>query len=553
MMLASQPSVRIGGRKLREYLTGYIMIAPATILVFLFGIFPVGFAIYVSLFKWRLKQGDYIGLANYQGAIGSLVYLLIFALSLGALYAAYAAVRSIYRLAVESGERPWLLAFPGLLFAAAVLSFVRWTVLLLPQILGIADKIIGKEKTRQLFIDLLTQAFRAESVYPAFWIFIWITLAALFLALLGRGLWRTPRNLTYQIQFGLAWLAAFIGAFLAWYTYTQVSLAYQNASAGGSDPGIWPQAITISSGVLLLWLAWKVWKSIPNLDSDRSFWLRLISAVILMVGGWLLIGEIPVILASGDSAVWEGLKVTLFYSLGTIPFQLSISIVMAVLLFQRLKGSEFFRMLFFLPYVTPAVASAAVFRQLFSIRLQAPVNAIMRLLGFAPLKWLSEPNGIFTLIGNRWGFQVPSWAAGPSLALVVICMYSIWTFVGYNTVIYLAGLGNIPTELVEAAEIDGAGRWQVFRHITLPLLSPTTYFLSLIAIIGTFKAFNHIWVMRQDLALGTTDTFSVVIFNEFFDKLRFGYASALALVLFAVIISLTYINNKVQGSKVFYG
>jgi multiple sugar transport system permease protein len=273
----------------------------------------------------------------------------------------------------------------------------------------------------------------------------------------------------------------------------------------------------------------------------------------LMVGGWLLIGEIPVILASGDSAVWEGLKVTLFYSLGTIPFQLSISIVLAVLLFQRLKGSEFFRMLFFLPYVTPAVASAAVFRQLFSIRLQAPVNAVMRLLGFAPLQWLSEPNGIFTLIGNRWGFQVPSWAAGPSLALVVICIYSIWTFVGYNTVIYLAGLGNIPTELVESAEIDGAGRWQVFRHITLPLLSPTTYFLSLIAIIGTFKAFNHIWVMRQDLALGTTDTFSVVIFNEFFDKLRFGYASALALVLFAVIISLTYINNKVQGSRVFYG
>jgi len=529
------------------------MIAPATILVFLFGIFPVGFAIYVSLFKWRLKQGDYIGLANYQGAIGSLVYLLIFALSLGALYAAYAAVRSIYRLAVESGERPWLLAFPGLFFAAAVLSFVRWTVLLLPQILGIADKIIGKEKTRQLFIDLLTQAFRAESVYPAFWVFIWITLAALFLVLLGHGLWRTPRNLTYQIQFGLAWFAAFIGAFLAWYTYTQVSLAYQNASASGGDPGIWPQAITIGSGVLLLWLAWKVWKSIPNLDSDRSFWLRLISAVILMVGGWLLIGEIPVILASGDGAVWEGLKVTLFYSLGTIPFQLSISIVMAVLLFQRLKGSEFFRMLFFLPYVTPAVASAAVFRQLFSIRLQAPVNAIMRLLGFAPLKWLSEPNGIFTLIGNRWGFQVPSWAAGPSLALVVICFYSIWTFVGYNTVIYLAGLGNIPNELVEAAEIDGAGRWQVFRHITLPLLSPTTYFLSLIAIIGTFKAFNHIWVMRQDLALGTTDTFSVVIFNEFFDKLRFGYASALALVLFAVIISLTYINNKVQGSRVFYG
>jgi ABC-type sugar transport system permease subunit len=93
----------------------------------------------------------------------------------------------------------------------------------------------------------------------------------------------------------------------------------------------------------------------------------------------------------------------------------------------------------------------------------------------------------------------------------------------------------------------------VFRHITLPLLSPTTYFLSLLAIIGTFKAFNHIWVMRQGSALGTTDTFSVAIFAEFFEKTRYGYASALAFVLFAVILSLTYINNKIQGSRVFYG
>lgn len=124
---------------------------------------------------------------------------------------------------------------------------------------------------------------------------------------------------------------------------------------------------------------------------------------------------------------------------------------------------------------------------------------------------------------------------------------------GYDTVIYLAGLGNISKELVEAAEIDGAGPWEVFRHITLPLLSPTTYFLSLLAIIGTFKAFNHIWVMRQGSALGTTDTFSVAIFAEFFEKTRYGYASALAFVLFAVILSLTYINNKIQGSRVFYG
>jgi multiple sugar transport system permease protein len=147
----------------------------------------------------------------------------------------------------------------------------------------------------------------------------------------------------------------------------------------------------------------------------------------------------------------------------------------------------------------------------------------------------------------------PAWADGPSLALVVIMIYSIWVFVGYDTVIYLAGLGNIPKEMSEAAEVDGANRWQVFRYITFPLLSPTTYFLTLISVIGTFKAFNHIWVMRLDAALGTADTFSVVIFTEFFLKLRYGYASAMAFILFAIILTLTFVNNKIQGSRVFYG
>ena len=159
--------------------------------------------------------------------------------------------------------------------------------------------------------------------------------------------------------------------------------------------------------------------------------------------------------------------------------------------------------------------------------------------------WFSE--NLSTLLSD--------WLTGPSLALLVIILLSIWTFIGYNVVIYLAGLGNIPKELTEAAEIDGANKWDVFRHITFPLLSPTTYFLSLIAVIGTFKAFNTIWVMRQvsGAAAGSIMTFSVVIFEEFFVKTRYGYAAALAFVLFAVILSLTFINNKIQGARVFYG
>ena len=122
-------------------------------------------------------------------------------------------------------------------------------------------------------------------------------------------------------------------------------------------------------------------------------------------------------------------------------------------------------------------------------------------------------------------------------------------------VIYLAGLANIPPELAEAAEIDGADRWGVFRHVTFPLLSPTTYFLSLIAIMGTFKAFNMLWLLRQSVGtgLGSLNTISVVIFDQFFVRTRYGYASALAFVLFAIILALTVFNNRVQGSRVFYG
>ncbi len=132
-------------------------------------------------------------------------------------------------------------------------------------------------------------------------------------------------------------------------------------------------------------------------------------------------------------------------------------------------------------------------------------------------------------------------------------IYGVWSFFGFNTVIFLAGLGSIPQETYEAASIDGATRWAQFRHITLPLLSPTLYFLTLYSVIGTFKAFNHIYVLRTGAALGTTDTASVVIFNVFKRDLRFGYASALSILLLLIIIILTVVNNRIASKRVFYG
>jgi multiple sugar transport system permease protein len=541
------------GRHLREYLTGYLMIMPAVILIFTFGIFPVGFALYVSLHKWRLKRGDFIGLTNYTRAVDNLAYIFFFAIAIGALIGVWIFLRRIRKQAEENNDRPWLLVIPAALYAATVMSFLRWVILLLPQVLDIADKLRGLDRTQEVFLKFLGEAFRAESVLPAFWLFIGLFLSSIVVVFITARLGRNPNQLSYQVQFSLMWLSGVIGLLLLWFTYSQAMEAYRVALESGTDPEIWPQVITIGSGVLLLVVAWFVWRSAEGQTSNRAFWFRILSALVLLVGGWLLIGELPAVIAAGDEDMWSGLKVTVFYSLGTVPFELAISMFLAILLFQKLAGSALFRMLYFLPYVTPFVASATVFRQMFSVRPQAPVNQVLKFLGIAPLQWIQEPKGVVQMLGESIGVDIPSWAVGPSLALVVIMIFSIWVFVGYNTVIYLAGLGNISTELIEAAEIDGAGRWQTFRNIIFPLLSPTTYFLSLMAIIGTFKAFAHIYVMRHEFALGTVDTFSVTIFLEFFDKTRFGYASALAFVLFAIILALTVINNRIQGTRVFYG
>ena len=541
--------------QLREYLTAYLMIAPATLLVIAFGIFPVGFALYVSLHKWRIKKGEFRGLGNYLRAVDNLTYVLLFAIALAAIIAAFLVLRRIvHRIREEhDGKRYWLLVLPGAAVSAAVYAFVRWTVLLLPEILAIADEIWGLEKTRQLFMGLIREAVSTPEVVQAWWVFLGGAGAALVLSIGAFYLIRTPQFPAYLRDFILLWLVLPLGFGLLWVVFQDVQTAYQVSLETGTDPGIWPQVITLSGGVVLLIAAWRLWKAAPDQQGTFPFLWRILAAIGLLIGAWLLIGELPQVIAAGDEEMWNGLKVTAFYSLGTVPFQLGFSMFLAILLFQNLWGSEMFRMLFFLPYVTPTVASAAIFRQLFSNRYQAPVNQLLISLGLEPLQWVREPQGVFSMLAESAGLALPDWAAGPSLALVVIMIYSIWTYVGYDTVIYLAGLGNISTAVIEAAEIDGAGSWEKFRYIIFPLLSPTTYFLSLIAIIGTFKAFSHIWVMRQGSALGTTDTFSVVIFSEFFEKLRYGYASALAFVLFAIILSLTLINQRIQGDRVFYG
>ncbi len=544
----------VNKRTIKENLTGYLFIAPATLLVLVFGIFPVFFALYMSLHKWRIKQGAFIGINNYVKAIGDIAYLLFFAVGLVAFVGVFIFIKQILAEAKLRNEKPWLFIIPGVLFTATIAAMVRWVVFLLPNFLGIADRLIGQTRTRDLVVGFLRDAFRVDVVWSAMWLFLGLLLISIISFVVTRVIVDAKGENIYIIKFVSAFTALVAGVVIFWFTFGEIEKAYQKALETNTPITLVPSLITIASGLILLFLAFKAWQSASKKPEKKSFWWKLMAAFILMVAGWLLVGEIPQLIASGSEDVWKGLKVTVFFSMFTVPFQLVISLFLSILLFQKLKGSNILRIVYFLPYVTPAIASATVFKQLFSNRESSPVNMFLKGLGMQPQAWLHESHGVIEIIAESFGaVDFPNWLAGPSLALVVIIIHSIWTYVGYNTVIYMAGLSNIPNDLLDAGEVDGASKWELFKHIIFPLLSPTTYFLSLMSIMGTFKAFNTIWMFRESLSLGTVDTFSVTVFLEFYEKLRYGYSTALAFILFAIILSLTYINNRTQGKRVFYG
>lgn len=252
-----------------------------------------------------------------------------------------------------------------------------------------------------------------------------------------------------------------------------------------------------------------------------------------------------------DPEMWHSLRVTAMYALISVPVQLGLGLLIAYLLFQKIRGQQAFRVLVFLPYITSTVASAAIWSQLYSPD-KGLINAALKGMGLQPLKWLGESQGIFALMAKNAGLTLPAWAAGPSLALVSLIIYTTWVFVGYDITIFLAGLGNIPADLYDAAKVDGASGWRLFRYVTFPLLSPTTFFLLIFTVIGTFQAFNHIYVMTQGGPADATKTASILIFEQYFQFNRAGYSAALSFILFAVILVLTVIQNRYAGSRVVY-
>ena len=249
---------------------------------------------------------------------------------------------------------------------------------------------------------------------------------------------------------------------------------------------------------------------------------------------------------------WRALSTTLTYVIFTVPLEMAVALVLAYLLFQKMRARGLYRTLYYLPYVTSFVAAAAVFVWVFNPQ-YGPANAVLGLVGVGGQKWLEEPSGIFELAASAFGITVPTWLAGPSLALVVLSLVTVWHYLGYQIVIFLAGLSNISQEFYEAARLDGASERQIFTKITLPLLSPTTFFVFTVASIGVLRSFDSVYVLTNGGPLDTTRTVTLLVFRTAFQQAQFGLGSALAFILTLVILLFTLVQFRVLGRRVQYG
>ncbi|MEN6520288.1 MAG: sugar ABC transporter permease [Armatimonadota bacterium] len=225
----------------------------------------------------------------------------------------------------------------------------------------------------------------------------------------------------------------------------------------------------------------------------------------------------------------QSLKVTALYAAFSVPLGLIGSLSLAVLLNLKLKGMRLFRSIFYIPAILPGVAVTMLW--LWILKPQGGVlNYILGLMHIGPKPWLSDP----------------AWAL-PSFVIM-----SLWG-IGGGMIIYLAGLQGVPTQLYEAAEIDGAGSWKKFWTVTIPMISPTIFFNLIMGIIGSFQVFTASFIMTPNGGPGYSTLFYVLyLYQKAFKYLQMGYASALAWILFAIVLVLTLLVFKLSGRWVYY-
>lgn len=233
-----------------------------------------------------------------------------------------------------------------------------------------------------------------------------------------------------------------------------------------------------------------------------------------------------------DQNFRKALLNTTLYVLGVVPISIILSLSIALLVNQKIRFSSVFRTIYFLPFVTSVVAVATVWSWIFHSD-YGLANYFLQLVGIQPVKWLTSP--VFAM---------------PTLILL-----SVWKGLGFNIVIFIAGLQTIGKEYYLAAKIDHASSWNRFRYITLPLLMPTTFFVSIVSVINAFKVFDEVYALFNGKAGPGNSTLTVVfyVYRKFYEEWEFGIASAAAFVLFIIIVLFTvlqfYIGKKLSYSK----
>ncbi len=230
-----------------------------------------------------------------------------------------------------------------------------------------------------------------------------------------------------------------------------------------------------------------------------------------------------------DDRFWKVLWNTTYFTLGNVPLGIALALVLAIAMNQKIKGIAVFRTVYFLPVVSSMVAVSLLWSWLYA-RDIGLLNWLLGRVGIPRVPWLSSV---------RW--------AMPSVIIM-----SIWKTLGYDMVIFLAGLQSIPPELYEAAKIDGAGSWRLFRHITIPMISPIIFFVLILSVVGSFQVFAQTYVMTQGGPLWSTLTLVYYIFQWAFQRFSMGYASALAYVLFLIIMAITLVQFWFEKRWVHY-
>jgi multiple sugar transport system permease protein len=230
-----------------------------------------------------------------------------------------------------------------------------------------------------------------------------------------------------------------------------------------------------------------------------------------------------------DGAFHAALLHTFQYLAGYLPLVFVGGLALALLLHRGLKGVGFFRSVYFLPVVTSWVVVALVWR------------------------WLLNPSGgVVNTVLEAVGVSGPGWWTSTAWAMPSIILASAWKDLGFVMIIFLAGLQAIPVELEEAAEVDGAGAWRRFRSVTLPLLSPSSFFVLIISLINGFQVFDQVYVMTGGGPAGATTVVVEQVFTNAFRYGQMGYAAAMSWVLFAVILTITLVQFRLQRRWVTY-